>query len=132
MKTLAFVMCSVLLLSAFMCNTPIEKQAYRTVVASKSFLDSVKSKHSECGLVGVETHQPLTQTDVCKNLTKAISAKDLLIDAVEVYCAGPVFNSGGTCNPPTQQDARSVALAKLQGAIAQYNLAETDLKGVLK
>lgn len=104
-------------------NTPIEKVAYRTIVAAKGFTDSVKQKHTEC---------PGANSTVCTDLQKAISAKDLLIDATETYCAGPGFESGGTCNPPTDPTAKDQAASKLRAAIDGYKQSETDLKGVLK
>jgi len=65
-------------------------------------------------------------------LAKAIAAKDLLIDAVEVYCAGPEFNGGGKCDPPAKgTPAYDQVIAKLNAALASYEQSETDLKGVL-
>lgn len=123
-KTFAFVLCSIFLLAAFMCNTPLEKSAYRTIVASKSFLDSVKAKHPEC---------PASPEDPCPYLQKATGAKDLLIDAVENYCASVDFDSkGGTCTPPTDKNVLAQATAKLSSALANYNQSEADLRNVLK
>jgi hypothetical protein len=77
-------------------STPVERNAFRTVVAAKAFTDSVKQKHPECSAG--------TSSTVCANLQKAISAKDLLIDATEQYCAGPQFESGGlVIRLPTQR-----------------------------
>jgi hypothetical protein len=104
--------------------TPLERQAYETVVASKAFLDSVKAKHPECATGATAT--------VCIDLAKATAAKDALIDAVEIYCAGPDFNSGKQCNPPAKGSPAAVqATAKVQAALAAYNQTATDLKGVL-
>lgn len=104
--------------------TPLERQAYEAVVASKAFLDSAKSKHPECATGG--------STAVCTDLAKATAAKDTLIDAVEVYCAGPDFNAGNACNPPAKGTPAAVqATAKVQAALAAYNQTAADLKGVL-
>lgn len=104
--------------------TPLERQAYEAVVASKAFLDSVKAKHPECASG--------TATAVCTDLSKATAAKDTLIDAVEIYCAGPDFNSGGQCNPPAKGTPAAIqATAKVQAALAAYNQTAADLKGVL-
>ncbi len=104
--------------------TPIERQAYNTIVGAKAFLDSVRTQHSEC----------LTSptTPVCTDLTKATSAKDTLIDAVEVYCSSPAFEKGGACTPPAKgTPASDQALAKLKAALAGYNQTASDLKGIL-
>lgn len=101
--------------------SPVETQAYRTVVGANAFLKSVSSQHPECksGLV----------SDTCTKLSQAVGAKDLLIDAVEAYCAGPQFQTGGVCQPPAKgTPAATQAAAKLQAAINAYNQAQTDLK----
>lgn len=105
--------------------TPVEREAYNTIVASKGFLDSVKAAHKEC---------PAAGTTTCVDLTKATAAKDLLIDAVEAYCASPSFDqNGGTCTPPNKSDPKYQQLAaKLQSALTGYKQAESDLKGVTK
>jgi hypothetical protein len=115
----AFVLCS-----GFVC-TSAERAAYNTVVAAKAFTDKVKAQHPECS-AGLNT--PL-----CANVSKTVAAKDFLIDAVEVYCAGPNFNGGGACDPPAKgTPAFTQAQAKMQAAIAQYEQTEKDLKAVLK
>jgi hypothetical protein len=104
--------------------TPIEKQAYNTIVGAKAFLDHVRALHPEC------SSQP-TAT-VCADITKATSAKDALIDATEVYCSGAQFESGGACQPPAKGTAAfTPAQDKLKAAMALYNQAATDLKGVM-
>src|ERR1700687_1957030 len=97
--------------------TSVERQAYNTVVAAKAFLDSEKAAHPEC------TTTPITT--VCSILPRAVSAKDALISAIEVYCAGPTFSAAGgqgACNAPSKgTPAATQATAKLQAAIASYN-----------
>lgn len=103
--------------------TPLEKQAYKTVVAAKAFLDNEKKIHTEC---------PAATTTVCSDLQRATAAKDLLIDAAETYCSSPAFETGGPCQPPAKgTPAYDQATAKLQAAIAGYNRTAADLKGVL-
>jgi|SRR5437879_3839291 len=102
---------------------PVQDQAYQTVVASNAFLKSMKAQHPEC---------PAATSTLCSNLARATAAKDALIDATEIYCAGPDFAGGGKCNPPAKgAPAAAQALAKLQAAMSQYEQAETDLKGVV-
>lgn len=101
--------------------TPLEKQAYNTVVAAKAFIDAEKKMHPEC---------LSSSTGVCGLLSQATSAKDALIDAAEVYCSGPAFEAGGACQPPAKgTPASTQATAKLQAAIAAYNQIAKDIKG---
>jgi hypothetical protein len=121
MKT-ALVVCFALLLAG--C-TPLERQAYNTVVAAKAFIGSMKAQHPECVTGATST--------LCVDLTKATSAKDSLIDAAEVYCGGAQFDNGGVCTPPVKgTPASQQAAAKLKAAIAGFNQAQADLKGVVK
>lgn len=100
---------------------------YNLVVAAKGFTDNVRAKHPEC--LGAVNTAPSV---VCADLRKAIGAKDLLIDAMEIYCAGPVFNAGGSCSPPAPgTDSYTQASAKLNAAMAGYSQIDSDLKGVL-
>lgn len=114
--------------------TPVEKVAYRTVVASKAFLDSVKSKHPECftrGIGGrgfVPTFSGTSTSTLCVDLTKATAAKDALIDAGEVYCGVATFGNDDKtpCHPVKSAEAT------LQNALANYTQAEKDLKAVIQ
>lgn len=109
------------LLMCMLVCTPPEKAAYNTVVSAKAYLDNTKKLHPEC---------PTANTTLCTNITRAVAAKDLLIDAAEIYCSGPAFETGGTCQPPVKgTPAYDQAVAKLNAAIAGYNQAATDLKG---
>lgn len=104
--------------------TSVEQAAYKTVVASKAFLDSVKAKHPECGLANTST--------LCADLRKATAAKDLLIDAGEAYCGGPQFDAGGPCQPPAKGTPQLAQMtAKLKAALAGYQQAEKDMRGLL-
>ena len=115
----SFVLCS-----GFVCS-PLERSAYNTVVAAKAFTDKIKAQHPECTATN--------QGSLCVDLRKATAAKDTLIDAVEIYCAGPSFDGGGACQPPTKGTAAyDQAISKLNAAIAAYNQTETDLKAVIR
>ena len=104
--------------------TPLERQAYNTVVAAKAFIASMKSQHPECSS---------SASTLCTDLTKATAAKDALIDAAEVYCGGANFDNGSTCQPPNKGTSASQQAAdKLKAAMAQFNQAQADLKGVVK
>src|SRR5690242_5337010 len=87
-----------LVLVLFLSGCPkIERDAYNTVVAAKAFLDKERSQHPECATGATTT--------VCIDIAKAVGAKDALIDAITVYCAGPDFNAGGACNAPAKGTA---------------------------
>ena len=124
MRRVSLFLILALTVSTVAC-TPIEKQAYNTIVAAKAFLDASKAQHKECSAEPTKA--------VCVDLQKATAAKDFLIDSVEVYCSSPSFDTaGGTCMPPAKgTPAYQVAITKLQAAIAAYNQAAADLKGVL-
>ena len=103
--------------------TPVERSAYNTVVAAKAFLDTERKVHTEC--------VPGATSTVCVDIAKAVAAKDLLIDAITIYCSGPDFNNGGACNAPKKgTPGYDQAVAKLQAAIANYNQVAADLKAV--
>jgi hypothetical protein len=117
-----------LMLSLVGCPT-FEKSAYNTVVAAKAFTDQMKAQHPECNSPAAIPSGNV----LCADLVKATAAKDVLIDAIEAYCAGPNFNGGGACDPPAKgTPAATQATAKLQAAIAAYEQTESDLKGVIK
>lgn len=125
-----FAIAFVLAASLFITGCPkTEQVAYDTVVAAKAFTDSIKAKHPECNSATAISSGNV----LCADLAKATSAKDALIDAVEIYCAGPNFNGGGACDPPAKgTPALTQATAKLQAAESSYSQAEADLKGVIK
>ncbi len=102
------------------CNQPPEVIARDAIVGAKAALDTVKSHHPEC--VG-------SLTGLCGVLLKATGAKDVAIDALEAYCAGPSFDTGGACNPPTKgTPAATQALNKLLDAISNMNQTIADVK----
>lgn len=124
MKTRILLLCLPLALFAASCNTPVEKTAYETVVGAKAFTDSIKAHHPEC-VTG-----PASST-TCVLLARAIAAKDTIIDAAEVACAGPNFDNGGACDFPKKgTPGYDQAVAKINSAIANYNQIAGDLKSL--
>jgi hypothetical protein len=106
--------------------TPVERTAYNTAVASKAFLDNIKSKHPEC-----QTYM----TTLCSDLRKATAAKDLLIDAGEAYCNQATFPATDvtSCKPaPKGTPLYQQALSALNSAVSGYKQAEADLRAVVK
>lgn len=131
-RQLLAVAVALLSLLAVSC-TPLERVAYRVVVTSKGFLDSERAAHPECVGGLAVLGDVAAPSKVCSMVARAIAAKDLLIDAVEVYCASPTFSNGiGVCTPPKKgTPAYTQASDKLQAAISVYTLAEKDLKGAI-
>jgi hypothetical protein len=129
-KIIAVVM---VLLTMHTCNTsntlPPERAAYDTIVAAKGFLDSEYRGHPECKT----NTTAATSSTVCLNLSRAVGAKDALIDATEVYCGGNEFEGGGPCVPPTSDTpAAAQAIARLNAAIANYQQTEADVRKVVQ
>jgi len=123
--SLAFTIAMTLLTIA--CS-PLEQQAYKTVVASRAFLQSEYSKHPEC-----TANSPTgTASHVCVLLSQAVAAKDALIDSVEVYCSGTKFDdikSNAPCEPPSKTSpAYDQAVNKLKAALSNYAQIERDIK----
>jgi len=119
-----YLMLTAIIAVAFMKScTPVERDAYQAIVSSRAFLRSVSQQHPECASAS---------SPVCTYLSQAVSAKDLLIDATEAYCAGPDFDNGGSCNPPAKGTPKAIQLqAKLSAAVRGYNQAAADLKGAI-
>jgi hypothetical protein len=114
-----FTSLAIIFTLSFSGCTPIERSAYNTAVAAKAFLDSERAQHPECATG--------TQSTICIDIAKAVGAKDVMLDALTIYCAGPNFPA--QCAPPVKgTPAFDQAVAKLQAAIAQYNLTAADLK----
>lgn len=110
----------------FLSGCPrIERDAYLAAVGAKAFLGSEYGKHQEC-------LQPNPKGDICEYLGMAVKAKDLLVDAGEVYCGGPGFLEGGACHPPQKSDSHyQVVHERLVVALTNYEQIEKDLKALL-
>lgn len=94
---------------------PLEASARDVVATVKGYLDSAKSKHSECPAD--------TQSAQCQLLAKGTAAKDVLIDALKVYCG---FSSPEevTCNPQSDQ------ASKLAAALSGMNQIMPDIEAL--
>jgi len=108
---------------------PVERDAYNLIVGTKASLVSYRQKHPECNFVP-KTGMSGLPASACVLNDKITGAKDVLIDAVEVYCSGPQFENGGTCNAPAKgTPASQQASAKLQAAVANLKQILADSKG---
>lgn len=111
--------------------TPLERTAYNMAVASKAFLNSVQSKHPECAAPTF----PVGSGTLCLDLEKAVAAQHLLIDAIEGYCnlsALPATDTTACAPAPKGTPALTQFTNALNQAIAGYEQAETDLKGIVQ
>lgn len=116
---------TILALSAlFLAGCPaVERDAYNTAVAAKAFLDTERKAHPEC--------VPGVTSTLCVDIAKAVAAKDVLLDALTVYCGGPNFANGGACDAPKKgTPGAQQAIDKLNAAIANYKQIQADLKGL--
>ena len=99
----------------------LANSTYDLVAGAKGFLDKAKEQHPECATG--------TTSDMCARIGQAVGAKDLLIDALTLYCSGPNFLSGGACDPPAKgTPARTQVEARLRAAVANSNQISGDLK----
>lgn len=111
----------------------LERDAYNITVASKAALVKFRANHPECGPFNPITgHGPEQFSALpCVANNRITSAKDIIIDAAEVYCSSPAFETGGTCSPPAKgTSAYQIAADKLNAAIRNYTQVEADFKGV--
>lgn len=105
----------------------VEKDAYLTVTGAKSFLQKVASDYS-CPTPENPNAIPKDK-GICNFVPLAVAAKDALIDAGEIYCAGKDFENGGACNTPAKNTpAYDQAYAKLSAALVTYKRIENDLR----
>lgn len=111
------------LCAVFLAGCPkLEKDAYLTVVGSKAFLQQVNGDY------GCNTATPKNPL-ICSIIPQAVAAKDALISAGEIYCAGKDFENGGPCNPPAKgTSGYDQAYQKLSAALVQYKQIESNLR----
>jgi|SRR5208337_318515 len=102
----------------------VETTARDAIVGAKTTTDTLKAKYN-CGT-------PTANLNACATILKVVAAKDLTIDALEVYCGNPSFDSqGGVCVPPSKgTPAATQATQKLQSALSGLQQTLTDAKGL--
>lgn len=126
MKSILTILVMGMLLITTACS-PLERDAYNAIVGAKAFLDTIRSNHPEC-------IKGQLAPGICGDITRAVAAKDTLIDAAEIYCASADFDAtGAQCAPPAKgTPARDQAEAKLRAALTSYDMLAGDLKVALK
>lgn len=127
-----FIVCLLTCALLVSCS-PVEQQAYNIVVGSKAALTTYRANHVECNFDLASGLSNNTSVPACVINNRLTSAKDAIIDAAEVYCSGPDFDTMGACNAPKKgTPGAEQAQAKLKAAVASYEQIERDVKGVLK
>ena|SRR5712664_1971656 len=112
--------------------SPLERQAYNLVVGGKAALVDFRARHPECAATNPTGLSPVTTATACIANNRLTSAKDAIIDALEVYCSGKDFEAGGACNAPAKgTPGFDQAATKLKAAISSYEQIEKDVRGVL-
>lgn len=123
MKKLIFLP---LLLFTLACpHQPLEQTARDAVATAKGYLESAKANHPECVPQPAHPQVAPAASTMCSIINRGIAGKDLVIDALETYCANPDFDSkGGVCTP--NKDAEP----KLRAALSNLNQILKDVKGI--
>lgn len=124
----------VLLAAFFLAGCPpIERDAYIAVTGTKAALVDYRGRHPECAPYDAVSGLSNVKLTPCIANNRLTSAKDAIIDAAEVYCAGKDFETGGACNPPAKgTPGYEQGAAKLKAAMASYRQIESDVKGVIQ
>lgn len=105
-------------------HQPLEQAARDGIAQAKGMLDDAKGRHPECQVADNAASK------VCKVLKTATSAKDTLIDALSLYCAGTPatgdksFDDGGPCVPDKSVEP------KLNSALHSLDQIMADVKGL--
>lgn len=113
---LAVLLCLPLLLGLKACpSQPPYETARDSIAAAKGFIEQAQlNHHAEC------TANPSKK--LCKAINTGVEAQNAAIDALDAYCAGPAWNTGGVCDPQASVEA------KLDEAIRNLNKIIANLK----
>jgi hypothetical protein len=101
----------------------VETTARDAIAGAKTTTDTLKTKY---GCVSASV------SPTCATIYRVIAAKDVTIDALEVYCGGAAFDAqGGACTPPAKgTPAATQAAQKLQSALSGLQQTLADAKGL--
>ena len=118
---------SLLLLVVLAGCSSFEKSARDSIAAASGVLTLLQTPAQYGDSCKANPLQP-----VCIDINRAISAENAAIDAAEIYCSGPAFETGGKCQPPSDPALKNAAEAKLAAALANLTPLITHLKGAVK
>jgi len=116
-KRIAICLLFVLTIVMVACQ-PFEKSARDSVAAAKGFIEQAQANHKqEC------VANP--NTALCSAINQAVAAQNSAIDALDLYCAGSAWQSGGACQPNKELEPR------VRAAISNLDRMIKDAKGAV-
>ncbi|MCL4524008.1 MAG: hypothetical protein M1451_08870 [Acidobacteria bacterium] len=120
----------VLICLCFAACQPYEKQARDSVAAAKGFIEQAQANHGDecravpqCSLPGVVDAGKCVK--ICAAINQAVAAQNLAIDALDLYCAGTGWQTGGACTPNKELEPR------VRAAISNLDRIIKDAKGAV-
>lgn len=114
---------------------PFEQNARDAIAAAKGFIVQAQENHKaecqavpQCSTPNVGTSEEAQKkcASICSSINKAVDAQTLALEAVNLYCAGGTWETGGPCA------RRSDYKAKAQEALNNLDRIIAEAKGVLK
>ena len=103
----------------FLVGCAPEKVARDAIASAKGVIETAQAKyHDTC------TADP-TQSQ-CVSINKLVAGQGFAIDTLNVYCAGPEWDTGAVCTPHKELES------KLREAVANLEREKTDVKGLIK
>jgi hypothetical protein len=97
---------------------PFEKSARDSIAGAKGFIEQAQANHgTEC--------RANPNTSLCGAINQAVAAQNAAIDALDLYCAGSAWQSGGACQPNKEAEPR------VRAAIANLDRIIRDAKGAV-
>ena len=105
---------------------PIEKSARDAIAGAKGVTDVLQEQYQ------AKCQADPTQSE-CAAINRAGAARNVAIDALEIYCAGPGFDAGtGPCEPPRDKAAREILADKLKAAILDLQRNVGDVRRLVR
>ena len=100
---------------------PFEMTARDAIVTAGAFLRQAQANHLEECLAYTKFGVNLGKSDVlCPAITKAVSAHNIAVSALDAYCASPDYENGGPCVPNKElQPKVEAALRELESVLAE-------------
>lgn len=109
-KYILAVLLAAMAFSFYGCQKP-EQTARDAIAAAKGVVETAQIKY-------LDACQADPDLGPCVTVNKAVAAQNLAIDALNQYCSGPGYLTGGVCNPqPDLQSHLEAALASLDQTI---------------
>jgi len=97
---------------------PFEKSARDSVAAAKGFIEQAQANHGTACKAN-------PNTALCSAINQAVAAQNSAIDALDLYCAGSSWQSGGACQPNKELEPR------VRAAISNLDRIIKDAKGAV-